>query len=157
VVITGPAAGTPLSLTPLYTPGGPLSCDYFLSNPYHNEVAALINSARAEAGLSALAISAQLAAAAQAHSIDMACFGNLSHIGSNSSTPAERVLAAGYSGFLEEIIYGSGYPQTAFDWWMNDQVHRDAILNPSARAMGVGYAYVATSYYKGYYTVDFGR
>ena len=24
-----------------------------------------------------------------------------------------------------EIIYGSGYPQTAFDWWMNDQVHRE--------------------------------
>jgi len=153
---TAPAAGTPLSAQPLYTPGGPRSCDYFLSNPYHAEVAELINDARAEAGLSVLYINQQLAAAAQSHSIDMACFGLLSHTGSDSSSPFERVSAAGYSGFLEEIIYASGYPQTAFDWWMNDQVHRDAILNPRARAMGIGYAYVDTSLYGGYYTVDFG-
>jgi hypothetical protein len=157
VVITAPAAGTPISVSPLYTPGGPLSCDYFLSIPYHGEIAALINTARLDAGLPALAINAQLAAAAQDHSIDMACFGLLSHTGSNSSSPGERVAASGYSGFLEEIIFASGYPHTAFDWWMNDQVHRDAILNPRARSMGVGYAHVETSLYGGYYTVDFGN
>jgi len=156
VSLTPGPAGTPVGVTPLYTPGGPLSCDYFLSTPYHNEIAALINSARAGAGLSALRVDARLAAAAQDHSIDMACFGNLSHTGSDSSSPGERVAAAGYSGILEEVIYGSGYPQTAFDWWMADAIHRHAILNPSAAAMGVGYAYVATSLYGGYYTVDFG-
>jgi uncharacterized protein YkwD len=104
-----------------------------------------------------LTVNAQLAAAAQDHSIDMACFGNLSHTGSDGSSPGERVASAGYSGFVEEVIYASGYPQTAFDWWMNDQIHRDAILNPSAGSMGVGYAYVSTSLYGGYYTVDFGN
>ena len=153
---TTPIISTPSSGTPLYTPGGPRSCDYIVSPSYPNEIAELINSARAEAGLPALTINAQLAAAAQDHSIDMACFGNLSHTGSDSSSPYERVTAAGYSGFLEEIIYASGYPQSAFDWWMNEPVHREAILNPNARAMGVGYAYVSTSLYGGYYTVDFG-
>jgi uncharacterized protein YkwD len=153
---TAPAAGTPISPAPLYTPGGPRSCDYFLSTPYHAEVAALINGARRDAGLSALVVNSQLAAAAQTHSIDMACFGLLSHSGSDGSSPSQRVTEAGYVGFLEEIIYASGYPQTAFDWWMNDQVHRDAILNPRARSLGVGYAYVETSLYGGYYTVDFG-
>ena len=145
---TTPIIGTPSS--------GPRSCDYIVSPSYPNEIAGLINSARAEAGLPELTINAQLAAAAQDHSIDMACFGNLSHSGSDGSSPYERVTAAGYSGFLEEIIYGSGYPQSAFDWWMNDQVHREAILNPNAAAMGVGYAYLSTSLYGGYYTVDFG-
>jgi hypothetical protein len=156
VILTPPPAGTTVSVAPLYTPGGPLSCDYFLSLPYHAEIAALINSARLEAGLSALPVNPQLAAAAQDHSIDMACFGLLSHTGSDGSSPGGRVAASGYSGFLEEIIFASGYPQTAFDWWMNDQVHRDAILNPRARSMGVGYAHVETSLYGGYYTVDFG-
>ena len=155
VAATAPAPGTPVG-SPLYTPGGPLSCDYRMSAPYHAEIAALINGARRSAGLPELVIDARLAAAAQDHSIDMACFGLLSHSGSDGSSPGQRVGAAGYSGFLEEIIYASGYPQTAFDWWMNDQVHRDAILNPRARSMGVGYAYVETSLYGGYYTVDFG-
>jgi uncharacterized protein YkwD len=141
---------------PLYTPGGPRSCDYFLSAPYHAEIAALINSARAEAGLPSLSIHSQLAAAAQAHSIDMACFGLSSHSGSDGSSPAERVAAAGYIGFTAEIIFSSGYPQTAFDWWMNEPEHRDAILDPRARSLGVGYAFVKTSLYGGYYTVDFG-
>jgi hypothetical protein len=147
--------GTPTSAA-LYTPGGPLSCDYLLSKPYHEEIAGLINSTRTKAGLPALTINAQLAAAAQAHSIDMACFGLLSHSGSDGSSPQKRVAAAGYPAFIEEIIYASGYPKNAFDWWMNDQIHRAAILNPNAIEMGIGYAYVSTSLYGGYYTVDFG-
>ncbi len=104
-----------------------------------------------------LTISFQLAAAAQAHSIDMACNGLLSHTGSNASTILQRITAAGYvpTNYLE-IIYGGGYPQTAFDWWMGDQVHHDAILSTSVREMGVGYAYIADTAAGGYYTVDFG-
>ena len=104
-----------------------------------------------------MAINPQLALAAQNHSIDMACHGLLSHTGSDGSSVHERLAAAGYSAsYSEEIIYGSGYPQTAFDWWMNDQIHRDAILNPNAVDMGVGYAYKADTAHGGYYTVDFG-
>ena len=149
--------GTPSGGTAVSQPSGPASCNYTSSSSYLNEIATLINSARAENGLSALTVNAQLGAAAQGHSADMACHGFLGHTGSDASSVHERITAAGYSAsYSEEIIYGSGYPQTAFEWWMNDQIHRDAILNPNAVDMGVGYAYKADTAHGGYYTVDFG-
>ena len=155
---TAAPPGTPSSGgTPVSHPTGPLSCKYVLSGSYPNEIANLINSARSKAGLSTLTVDSQLTAAAQGHSIDMACFSLLSHTGSDASSPADRVTAVGYSGsFRQEIIYAGGYPQDAFNWWMGDQVHHDAILDPSATEFGVGYAYVSDSAYGGYFTVDFG-
>ncbi len=152
------AVATPISGTPLAQPKGPASCTYSSSSSYQNEIATLINNARTQNGLPGLAINPQLSVAAQGHSIDMACHGLLSHSGSDGSSAYARVVAAGYTpSYSEEIIYGSGYPQTAFDWWMNDQIHRDAILNPNVTEMGIGYAYVADTAHGGYYTVDFGR
>lgn len=157
---TAPTSGpvsTPAGATPVSQPSGPASCSYTTSSSYQSEIATLINNARAQNGLPALSINPQLTVAAQGHSIDMACHGLLSHTGSDGSSVRERMSAAGYGGsYSEEIIYGSGYPQTAFEWWMNDQVHRNAILNPRATEMGVGYAYVRQTAYGGYYTVDFG-
>jgi uncharacterized protein YkwD len=149
--------GTPSGGTPVSKPKGPASCKYVASGSYPGEIANLINQARGQAGLPALTIDSQLTAAAQGHSIDMACFSLLSHSGSDGSTPAQRVAAAGYSGaYRQEIIYAGGYPQDAYNWWMNDQIHHDAILDSSATEMGVGYAYVSDSAYGGYFTVDFG-
>lgn len=143
--------------TAVSRPSGPASCCYTSSSAYLNEIATLINNARVQNGLSALTVNPQIALAAQNHSIDMACHGLLSHTGSDGSSVHERLAAAGYiASYSEEIIYGSGYPQTAFDWWMNDQIHRDAILNPNVVEMGVGYAYKADTAHGGYYTVDFG-
>jgi uncharacterized protein YkwD len=154
---TSAPLGTPSSNTTIVPPTGPASCNYTSSSSYLSEIASLINNARIQNGLPALTVNAQLAVAAQGHSIDMACHGFLGHNGSDGSSVHERIVAAGYIGsYSEEIIYGSGYPQTAFDWWMNDQIHRDAILNPIAVELGVGYAYVADTAYGGYYTVNFG-
>lgn len=147
---------TPVSGTPAVNVTGPASCNYTTSSAYLNEIANLINSARAQNGLPALGMNAQLASAAQGHSIDMACHGYIGHNGSDGSTPSERVAAAGYfASRSSEIIYGSGYPQTAFDWWMNDQIHRNEILNPNVIEMGVGYAYLAGTAHQSYYTVVF--
>jgi len=86
----------------------------------------------------------------------MACHGLISHSGSDGSSPSQRIAAAGYAASrASEIIYGSGYPQTAFDWWMSDQIHRNEILNPSVTELGVGYAYAAGTSSGGYYTVNF--
>jgi uncharacterized protein YkwD len=146
---------TPMSGVPTVKVQGPASCNYSSSSSYQTEVANLINSARAQAGLSPLTVNAQLTAAAQGHSIDQACHGLISHSGSDGSSPSQRIAAAGYAASrASEIIYGSGYPQTAFDWWMSDATHRNEILNPSVTEMGVGYAYMADTT-KGYYTVDF--
>jgi uncharacterized protein YkwD len=161
-ILIGNATAAPV-ITPVITPvnstpvrvTGPASCNYSSSSSYQNEIANLINTARVQAGLAQLNINPALAASAQGHSVDMACHGLISHTGSDSSSPQERMAAAGYNAtFSAEIIYGSGYPQTAFDWWMSDPVHRDAILNANITNMGVGYAYIADTA-KGYYTVDF--
>jgi len=150
------SAFTPISGVPTIKVSGPASCSYSSSSSYQTEIANLINRARAEAGLPALNVNPLLTAAAQGHSIDQACHGLISHSGSDGSSPSQRIAAAGYAAsFASEIIYGSGYPQTAFDWWMSDQVHRNEILNASVTEMGVGYAYVPGTSAGGYYTVDF--
>lgn len=164
-ILIGNAVAAPVATLPPSTNGtpiaaatvrGPASCNYTSSSGYINEIASLINNARAENGLPALTVSPALNAAAQGHSVDMACHGLLSHSGSDGSTVYERIAAAGYSASRSsEIIYGSGYPQTAFDWWMSDTTHRNEILNPSVTEMGIGYAYKSDTAYGGYYTVDF--
>ncbi len=133
------------------------SCtNYSTSSSYASQLAGLINDARTQAGLPALNVNAALQAAAQGHSIDMACHNLLSHTGSDSSSPGQRIAAAGYAASSSsEIIYGSGYPQTAFDWWMSDATHRNEILNPYVTDMGVGYAYNNQTAYGSYFTVDF--
>lgn len=155
-VVVNPPAFTPISGVPTVRVTAPGSCNYSTSSSYQTELVNLINNARAEAGLPALTVNAALTAAAQGHSIDMACHGLLSHSGSDGSSPSQRVAAAGYAASRSsEIIYGSGYPQTAFQWWMNDQVHRDEILNPYVTDIGVGYAYIPGTSAGGYYTVNF--
>ncbi|MBE0670706.1 MAG: hypothetical protein IH588_08970 [Anaerolineales bacterium] len=138
--------------------GGNANCSYSQNAGYVNQIAALINAERANAGLPALTVNSQLAAAAQSHAADMACNNNISHTGSNGSSSYSRVLASGYSGsFTEEIIYGGGGPEAAMLWWMSDQIHRDAILNPRSTELGVGYAYYSNGAYGDYIAVDFGR
>jgi uncharacterized protein YkwD len=151
--LSSSTGGTPVAAA---TVKGPASCSYSSSSGYVNEIASLINNARTQNGLPALTVNAQLNAAAQGHSVDMACHNLLSHSGSDSSAVGERVAAAGYAAsYSSEIIYGSGYPQTAFDWWMSDATHRNEILNARYTEMGIGYAYKADTAYGSYFTVDF--
>ena len=126
-----------------------------------SQILALTNNARASNGLPALTLNDQLSSAAQGHSEDMACSGNLSHTGSDGSTPAARIAASGVSGSTtRENIYAQppqygGTPQSAMDWWLNDPIHRDAILNAQVTQIGIGYAAYAPSPLGGYFTVDF--
>ncbi len=162
VTLTPPPGATgavPTVTGTLTTPGGPLSCKYTVSGSYPSEVVNLINQARQAAGLPALNVDSRLAAAAQDHSIDMACYSLLSHTGSDGSSIGQRIAAAGYPGsFYEEMIYGGtgAYPQTAFDWWMNDPIHHAVIFDTRITDIGVGFAFVQDSAYGDYYTVDVG-
>ena len=136
---------------------GTANCDYSQNAGYVNQIASLINAERTNAGLSALNVNAQLAAAAQGHAADMACNNMISHTGSDGSSSYSRILASGYSGpYSEEIIYGGGGPQAAMSWWMSDKIHHDAILNPKSSEIGVGYAYFSNGSYGDYIAVDFG-
>jgi uncharacterized protein YkwD len=152
-----PTPGTPSGSGGTSTSGGSLNCIYSRNAGYVSQIQTLINDARSAKGLPALTINTQLTDAAQGHAADMACNNFLSHTGSNGSSAYTRFLAAGYNpSYTEEIIYGGGGPEVAFNWWMNDQVHRDAILNPKATEMGIGYAFTSTSNYGDYFAVDFG-
>ena len=133
--------------------GGNANCGYSQNAGYVNQIASLINSERANAGLPALTINSLLGAAAQGHAGDMACNNNISHTGSDGSSVYSRIAATGYSSsYVEEIIYGGGGPEAAMLWWMSDQIHRDAILSTKSTEMGVGYAYLSMDYI----VVDFG-
>jgi uncharacterized protein YkwD len=157
-VATLPPASSPVATITgtLTTPKAPGSCKYVLSPSYPSEIIGLINKARTDVGLSELTVNAQLKAAAQGHSVDMACFGFYGHTGSNGSTVEQRIRAAGYpGGHLEEMVYASGYPQDAFNWWMGDPIHHDVIFDTQITNIGVGYAYILGD--RGYYTVDVGN
>lgn len=133
------------------------NCNYTQNAAYVNQIASMINQERTNAGLGTLTINSILSNAAQAHAADMACSGRISHTGSDGSSAYARILASGYSpSYSEEIIYGGGGPQAAMTWWMNDQIHRDAILNPKSTEMGVGYAYLASGSYGDYFVVELG-
>jgi uncharacterized protein YkwD len=151
------AAPTAPNGTAVSAPRGPLSCQYTVSASYPDEIVSLINNARTQAGLRALNVNLQLTAAAQGHSIDMACHGLLSHTGSDASTIGQRISAEGYPAtFYEEMIYGGGYPRDAFNRWMNDPTHRAVIFDTRITDIGVGYAYIADTAAGSYYTVDVG-
>ncbi|MBN1452212.1 MAG: hypothetical protein JW963_14450 [Anaerolineales bacterium] len=138
------------------TSGTTADCNFSQNSGYVTQIGVLINNERQANGLPELAINALLANAAQKHAADMACNSMLSHTGSDGSYASTRIAGTGYAAsYTEEIIYAGGGPQTAFDWWMDDKLHRDAILSAKSNEMGIGYAYLATSSYGGYFTVDF--
>ncbi len=150
-----PATGgsTPVSATSTGTTssGG---CQYSENAAYINELLSLINAERTKAGVPALSLNPQLGAAAQGHSVDMACSNFLSHSGSNGSTIGQRIAAAGYSPSYYVEIIAIGTPQDALAQWNDDALHRNAMLDPKATEIGIGYAYSANSDYGGYITVD---
>lgn len=116
-------------------------------------VVELVNAERSKAGCSAVKVNSALTKAAQAHSQDMASSGTMSHTGSNGSSPADRITAAGYnwSSYGENVAYGYATPEQVMQGWMNSPGHRANILNCSFKEIGVGHAQPGN-----YWTQDFG-
>lgn len=153
----------PTSSTANTTPGAAEgNCVAQANAGFVSQLLVLVNNARTTNGLPALTLNNQLSSAAQSHSVDMACSGALSHTGTDGSSPASRIAAAGYTASItRENIYAQppqygGNPQSAMDWWMNDQIHREAILNAQVTQVGIGYAFYSKSPLGGYFTLDFG-
>ena len=140
--------------TPDVPVDGNSNCSYSQNAGYVSEIISLINQARASANLPTLTINSQLTAAAQGHSVDMACNNFLGHTGSDGSYLTERIRRTGYPGGSEIIAIGT--PQNAMDQWRADPDHWDFVLNPGISEIGVGYAYYANSDFGGYITVDMG-
>ncbi|AFZ42832.1 SCP-like extracellular [Halothece sp. PCC 7418] len=136
-------------------------------NTYDQQILDLVNQARSNEGLSPLSWNPQLDSAAESHSEDMALRDFVgSHIGSDDSNPSERISEAGYSGSpalagVENIGWGYPTPEAVVQGWMDsDMGHRDAILNPDADEIGVGYYYLendtGNQNWNHYWTVTFG-
>jgi uncharacterized protein YkwD len=120
------------------------------------QVVALTNAERAKVGCPGLTVDARLAAAAQAHSLDMDVNSYFGHNTPSGLTPFQRMIADGY-GFsvaAENIAAGQPTPSAVMAAWMQSPGHRANILNCALRQIGVGYAVGGT--YGTYWTQDFG-
>jgi len=128
------------------------------------DLAARINRERISRGLLPYALNAQLTAAAQSHANDLARSGKYrtsaeGHIGSDGSTVFDRVARTSYGAYSWGRRLGENwahYSDTAraFTEWMNSEPHRNNILHPLYREIGIG---VAPSSEGGFlYIVDFG-
>ena len=135
------------------------TCAFTVNQSNVNDVVTAVNAYRAKNGLSPYNVNAQLTQAAQSFSEDMACNKLFVHTGSNGSTPASRVAAAGYSASsVTENVYGSYPPLTgqgAVSWWATDQTdpnHNLNLISTQYKDIGVGYSFF-NNY--GYYVIDF--
>jgi uncharacterized protein YkwD len=93
-----------------------------------------INATRAANGCGPVAANPQLTVSAARQANDMLATGVQGHIGSDGSSPAQRVKDAGYPyRKLNEIVFWStgpgGTPAAAITWWMNSPGHRAIITD----------------------------
>jgi len=109
----------------------------------------LVNNERALAGLRPLVRNGALDTAAQIHSGDMVAKQYFEHADPLGVGATARVLAAGWATLTqrwrvgENIAWGSGpyaSPTSVVERWMNSPPHRENILAPDFREIGVGVA-----------------
>lgn len=115
-----------------------------MSQDVIDRVVELTNLERSKAGLSPLTVNAQLAAAAQGQSENMALQDFVSHTGLDGSQPWDRVSATGYQWFAvgENLFAGGTSPEEVVAGWMSSPGHRANILNPDLQEIGVGYYFL---------------
>lgn len=146
--------------TSLTTPAQPVQPTGF--SPIAEQVVALTNAHRQQAGLKPLQLNLALTAAAQAHSEDMALNDFFSHTGSNGSRAFDRITNAGYQYEIaaENIAVGYATPNSVVQAWMNSPGHRENILYPDLKEIGIGFYFLetdpGTANYRYYWTQDFG-
>jgi uncharacterized protein YkwD len=105
-----------------------------------------------------LSLAPALTRAARAHSRDMAAHSLFSHIGSDGSSPAQRVTRAGYSWSRvgENIASGIGTARQVVSGWLSSPHHCANIMTADFRQMGVAFAVDPGSDPMIYWTEDFG-
>lgn len=100
----------------------------------------LTNAARKKEGLVELSANTMLADIARTHSANMAKQDKMEHI-LDGKAPKDRVLTGGYdySYVGENLAVTDGDPsEVIFKFWLESKVHREQLLNPNFREMGMG-------------------
>ncbi len=106
-----------------------------------DEVRALVDDERAQAGCGSLESQSQLDAAAQGHAEDMADNDYFDHTSLDGRSPTDRARDQGYQGGVgENIAYGYPNAEEVMIGWMNSEGHRANILNCDYRYLGIGIA-----------------
>ena len=106
----------------------------------------VINSVRRAHGLSTLRLNSRLSSAARGHSRDMVRRRYFAHSTPEGLSPAHRVRSAGYlAGHRNWLVgetlawwRGSATPATIVTGWMHSPPHREVLLHPSFRDVGIG-------------------
>lgn len=100
-----------------------------------------VNALRANAGQPALALNAQLNAAALAHSRDMSAQARPWHFGSDGSNPYDRARRAGYAGRVmgENISESYETELETLAAWMTQPDTRNVVVDPAARQLGFAF------------------
>lgn len=120
-------------------------------NAAEQQVVSEINAFRAENGLPPLKVSPNLSRAAAWMVEDMAAKGYFSHTDSLGRSAFTRVRQCGYvgSGAGENLAVGFGASTVVAAWKGSTMGHREAMLSPMWKVIGVGNA-------GGYWAADFG-
>jgi hypothetical protein len=128
----------------------------------------LINGYRVQNGVAPLRISASLTRASQWLSDDMASKNYLSHTDTAGRDSSARMSVFGYPYAPSGENIGGGYAdaQNAINQWITacdadasgscTYTHRQNILNPVFKVIGIGHANNNSSTYRWYWTADFG-
>jgi len=109
-------------------------------SPVAQAISQGINQQRANAGLPPLNVHPLLNQAAQNHADDMVNHHIYGHTGSDGSYVRQRVERLGYAsgGWVSENWVSANDADGAMNWWMSDWIHRQNILNPTWRDIGIG-------------------
>ena len=122
------------------------------------ELFSYLNEVRAQFNLPPLAYVYELSRSAQEHANNKTRQPDDPHTGTDGSTPAERLLRAGYRGGYagEATAWGFATAREAVEFWMNSEPHRKLILNLNTNDVGVGFVEDYSSQNIWHWTADLG-
>ena len=116
------------------------------TDDFRQEVLNLVNVERAKYGLTPLVMGdANLTAAAQKRAEEIATVNSHTRPDGSKCFTVLKEYGVTAAPTGENAAWGSVSPQEVVDAWMQSEGHRANILNPEARAMGVGYYYNSSS------------
>jgi len=112
----------------------------YASNISIQDVVSLTNQKRAEAGLSALSLNQSLSAAAYTKAQDMINKDYWAHVAPDGTQPWKFFGDFGYKYRYagENLARDFSNASSAMDAWMNSPTHRENILNPKYKEIGIG-------------------
>lgn len=125
------------------------------SKGWEYDVLSLVNNERKKYGLAPLIWNSNLANAAYLHCSDMAARDYFSHDTPEGLSAFDRMksLNINYTVAAENIAAGQPDPQSVMNAWMNSTEHRENILNPKLKEIGI--AFVRGGSYGIYWAQEF--